>query len=102
VVIFNFIAYFSLGLRDLPHVQISQVLSLFDGIPTFLLLSQDSDLVCSLLILISATLEDQFCKREALSSNPSLTTKRKKKQNLNMNARWHVTCLESTVQGKYR
>jgi hypothetical protein len=82
VVIFNFIAYFSLGLRDLPHVQISQVLSLFDGIPTFLLLSQDSDLVCSLLILISATLEDQFCKREALSSNPSLTTKKKKRNKI--------------------
>jgi hypothetical protein len=36
----------SLVLCDLPHVQISQVLSLCHAIPTSLLLSQDSGLVC--------------------------------------------------------
>jgi hypothetical protein len=33
-------------LRDLPHVQIPQVLSLCYAIPTSLLLSQDLGLVC--------------------------------------------------------
>jgi hypothetical protein len=50
MVIFNFIGYFTLvlhdfpfpGARDLPHVQISQVLSLRYAIPTSLLLSQGS------------------------------------------------------------
>jgi hypothetical protein len=44
----------SLVLPDLPHVQISQVLFLCYAIPTFLLLSQDSGLVCFLLILLPA------------------------------------------------
>jgi hypothetical protein len=43
-------------LRDLPRVQISQVLSLCYAIPTSLLLSQDSGLDCFLLILLPATL----------------------------------------------
>jgi hypothetical protein len=47
----------SLVLCDLPHVQISQVLSLCYAIPTSLLLSQDSGLVCFFLILLPATLE---------------------------------------------
>jgi hypothetical protein len=42
-------------LCDLPHVQISQVLSLCYAIPTSLLLSQDSGLDCFLLILLPAT-----------------------------------------------
>jgi hypothetical protein len=45
----------SLVLCDLPHVQISQALSLCYAIPTSLLLSQDSGLVCFLLILLPAT-----------------------------------------------
>jgi hypothetical protein len=59
MVIFNFTGYVtfpSLVLCDLLHVQISQVLSLCYAIPTSLLLSQDSGLVCFLLILLSATL----------------------------------------------
>jgi hypothetical protein len=44
----------SLVLCDLPHVQISQVFSLCYVIPTSLLLSQDSGLVCFLLVLLSA------------------------------------------------
>jgi hypothetical protein len=44
----------SLVLLDLPHIQISQVLSLCYAIPTSLLLSQDSGLVF-LFILLSAT-----------------------------------------------
>jgi hypothetical protein len=63
MVIFNFIGYFilvlcdfpSLVLRDIPHVQISQVLSLCYAIPTSLLLSQDSGLDCFLLLLLPAT-----------------------------------------------
>jgi hypothetical protein len=60
---FCFIGYFTLVLqefflspvlRDLPHVQISQVLSLCYAIHTSLLLSQDSGLVCFLLILLPA------------------------------------------------
>jgi hypothetical protein len=54
MVIFNFIGYFTLVLCDLPHVQISQVLSLCYTIPTSLLLSQDSGLDCFLLILLPA------------------------------------------------
>jgi hypothetical protein len=46
----------SLVLHDLPHVQISQVLSLCYAIPTSLLLSQDSGLICFLLILLPATI----------------------------------------------
>jgi hypothetical protein len=53
---FNFIGYFILVLLNLPHVQISQVLSVCCAIPTSLLLSQDSDLVCFLLLLLPATL----------------------------------------------
>jgi hypothetical protein len=45
----------SLVLRDLPHVQISQVLSLCYAIPTSLLLFQDSGLDCFLLILLPGT-----------------------------------------------
>jgi hypothetical protein len=45
----------SLVLHDLPHVEIAQVLSLCYAKPTSLLLSQDSGLVCFLLILLSAT-----------------------------------------------
>jgi hypothetical protein len=45
----------SLVLHDLPHVQISQVLSLCYAIPTSLLPSQDSGLVCFLLTFLSAT-----------------------------------------------
>jgi hypothetical protein len=45
----------SLVLGDLPHVQISQVLSLCYAILTSLLLSQDSGLVCFLLIILPAT-----------------------------------------------
>jgi hypothetical protein len=65
LVIFNFIGYFTLVLHeffpfplphDLPHVHISQVLSLCYAIPTSLLLSQDSGLVCFLLILLPATI----------------------------------------------
>jgi hypothetical protein len=64
MVIFNFIGYLSyyyvtfpsLVLRDFTHIQISQVLSLCYAIPTSLLLSQDSGLVCFLLILLPATL----------------------------------------------
>jgi hypothetical protein len=60
MVIFNFIVYFtlvyvtlpSLVLCDLPHVQISQVLSLCYAILTSLLQSQDSGLNCFLLILL--------------------------------------------------
>jgi hypothetical protein len=43
-------------LRDLPHVQISQVLSLCNAIPTSLLLYQNSGLVCFFLALLPATL----------------------------------------------
>jgi hypothetical protein len=46
----------SLILRDLPHVQISQVLSICFTIPTSLLLSHDSGLHCFLVILLLATL----------------------------------------------
>jgi hypothetical protein len=65
MVIFNSIGYFTLvlcdffpstELHDLPHIQISQVLSLCHAIPTSLLLYQDSGLVCFLLILLPATL----------------------------------------------
>jgi hypothetical protein len=63
MVIFNFTGYFILvlcdfplpGACDLPHVQISQVLSLCYAIPTSLLLSQDSGLLCLFLILLPAT-----------------------------------------------
>jgi hypothetical protein len=44
-----------LTISDLPHVQISQVLSLCYAIPTSLLLSQGSGLNCFLLILLPAT-----------------------------------------------
>jgi hypothetical protein len=64
IVIFNFIGYFILVLCDLPHVQISQVLSLCYAIPTSLLLSQDSGLVCFLLILLPATLTVKMDKPE--------------------------------------
>jgi hypothetical protein len=50
----------SLVLYDLPHVQISQVLFLCYAIPISPLLSQDSGLVCFLLILLSATEELAF------------------------------------------
>jgi hypothetical protein len=64
MVIFNFIGYFTLVLRDfpllvlrdLPHVQIFQVLSLCCAIPASLLLYQDSGLVCFPLIFLPATL----------------------------------------------
>jgi hypothetical protein len=60
MVLFDFIGYFtlvlcdfpSLVLRELPHVRISQDLSLCYAIPISLLLSQDSDLVCFLLSLL--------------------------------------------------
>jgi hypothetical protein len=64
MVIFNFIGYFTLVLRnfspspvlhDLPHIQISQVLSLCCAIPISLLLYQDSGLVYFLLILLHAS-----------------------------------------------
>jgi hypothetical protein len=55
MVIFNFVGYFTLVLCDFPCVQISQVLSLCYAILTSLLLSQDSGLVCFLLIFLSAT-----------------------------------------------
>jgi hypothetical protein len=47
----------SLVLHDLPHVQISQVLSLCYAIPTPLLLSQDSGLDYFLLIILPATIQ---------------------------------------------
>jgi hypothetical protein len=56
MVIFNFIGCSTLVLCDLPHVQISQVLSLCFATPTSLLLSQNSGLDCFLLILLPATL----------------------------------------------
>jgi hypothetical protein len=69
MVIFKFIGYFilvlltfpSLVLCDLPYLQISQVLSLCCAIPTSLLLSQFSGLVCFLLILLPATLFLLWC-----------------------------------------
>jgi hypothetical protein len=45
------VTFLSLVLHDLPHVQISQVLSLCYAVPTSLLLSEDSGLDCFLLIL---------------------------------------------------
>jgi hypothetical protein len=56
MVIFNFIGYFILMLHDFSHVQISQVLSLCYAVLTSLLLSQDSGIVCFLLILLSVIL----------------------------------------------
>jgi hypothetical protein len=53
-----------LVLLDLPHVQISQVLSLCYAIATSLLHSQDSGLVCFLLILLPTTREPS-CHEEA-------------------------------------
>jgi hypothetical protein len=52
-----YVTFPSLVLCDLPHVQISQVLSLCYAISTSLLLSQDSGLDCFLLILLPVTLE---------------------------------------------
>jgi hypothetical protein len=51
-----YVTFPSLVLCDLPHVQISQVLSFCYAIPTSLLISQDSGLDCSLLILLPATI----------------------------------------------
>jgi hypothetical protein len=50
-----YVTFPSLVLHDLPHVQISQVLSFCYAIPTSQLLSQDAGLVCFLLILLAAT-----------------------------------------------
>jgi hypothetical protein len=47
-----YVTFPSLVLRDLPHVQISQVLSLCYAVPTSLLLSQDSGLVCFFLFFL--------------------------------------------------
>jgi hypothetical protein len=57
-----------LVLHDLPHVLISQVLSLCYAIPTSLLLSQDSGLVYFFLILLPATLSPLFDARTHLGS----------------------------------
>jgi hypothetical protein len=60
IIIYNFIGYFTLVLHDFPlpvlhdllHVQIPQVLSFCNAIPTSLLLYQNSGLVCFLLVLL--------------------------------------------------
>jgi hypothetical protein len=92
MVIFNFIGCFilcymtfpSLVLHDLHHVQICQVLSLCYAIPTSLLLSLDSGLVCFLLILFSATLFPLWC------SDPL----RVKKYHLNLGACIFIASLQ--------
>jgi hypothetical protein len=61
-----YVTFLSLVLHDLPHVQISQVLSLCYAVPTSLLLSQDSGLDCFLLILLPATFDPLMVKEHHL------------------------------------
>jgi hypothetical protein len=55
IVLLNSIGYFTPVLHDPLHVQIPQVLSLCNAIPTSLLLYQNSGPVCFLLALLPAT-----------------------------------------------